>query len=194
MSNFLAKATPASNRADPGCDDPASGSGSAPRWPRKAARRAARRPAKRVPVAPDEEAAERPLSVVSMELPPELKRRSVTFLSADVHFEGVIRSECNVHVAGVVKGRIEVPGHGIVIYPGGQVNADLAAERIVVEGEVVGNVIAESRVENHATGSILGDVRTERLIMEHGAQLNGALCMKPSTSEAPEPVRIAGSK
>jgi cytoskeletal protein CcmA (bactofilin family) len=190
VSNFFAKALIASYRVDEECHDSADGSDFAEQQPRKVARRAA----KLVPVAPDDRPMQSPLPAAATELPAALTLRSVTFLSADVHFEGVIRSNCNVHVGGVVEGRIEASDHGILVCPGGRVIADLTVKRIVVEGEVVGNVVAAGRVENHSTGSIQGDVQTGCLIMEAGAQLTGALRMTTSTSETPDPLPPAGSR
>jgi cytoskeletal protein CcmA (bactofilin family) len=107
------------------------------------------------------------------------KREPTTYLSKGVHFEGVIRSECSVHVDGQVKGRIEAPDSGITIGAGGKVEAELVADRVSVGGLVVGSVVARGRLEVRSTGGIQGDVRTGRLVMQEGGLLSGALHMEP---------------
>jgi cytoskeletal protein CcmA (bactofilin family) len=42
----------------------------------------------------------------------------------------------------------------------------------------VGNVVALGRLEVRSTGSIQGDVRTSRLVMQEGGLLSGALYME----------------
>jgi cytoskeletal protein CcmA (bactofilin family) len=58
-----------------------------------------------------------------------------------------------------------------------------------VDGLVVGSVVALKRLEVRSTGSVQGDVRTNRLVMQEGGLLSGRLEMEPpakaNTGELP---------
>lgn len=66
----------------------------------------------------------------------------------------------------------------------GNVEADIVADDITVSGKIVGNVTAKSKLEITSTGTIRGDVKTARLIMEDGGKLDGRSEM-PSDGKSP---------
>jgi cytoskeletal protein CcmA (bactofilin family) len=71
---------------------------------------------------------------------------------------------------GVRGGRVEVQGQGEVM--GGVVSGDS-----VVAGRVNGGLAASGRFTLSATGFVEGDVRTRRLVVEDGGQVNGSIRM-----------------
>ena len=179
MSGFLARARKASKRGDQvrsgHSEDPkALKVAPNPNEPAKA-KEPVKAPKKRA----ENGQAKGPKALPVPSQPLQPKRERATYLGKAVHFEGVIRSECSLHVDGHVKGRIEAPDAGITIGPGGHVEADLVADRVNVDGRVIGSVVALGRLEVRSTGSIQGDVRTSRLVMEEGGLLSGALHMEP---------------
>jgi len=59
------------------------------------------------------------------------------------------------------------------IGPTGRVKTNINAVNVVVEGLVIGNVRASTRVMLLPTARILGDIRTPELIIQNGVILEG---------------------
>lgn len=71
---------------------------------------------------------------------------------------------------GVRAGRVEVQREGEVVK--GVVSTDS-----VISGQVKGGLTASGRFTLSATGLVEGDVRTRRLVVEDGGQVNGSIRM-----------------
>jgi cytoskeletal protein CcmA (bactofilin family) len=176
MSGFFARASKASKRGDHSRDEQAEAPKAVEIAPEKVPAADRKKPADK------DQAKEASAKAAPAPMQPAQPRgEPATYLSKAVHFEGVIRSECSVHVDGEVKGSIEAPDSGITIGPGGKVEADLVAQHVNVDGLVVGSVVALDRLEVRSTGGIQGDVRAGRLVMEEGGMLSGALRMESPT-------------
>jgi len=75
------------------------------------------------------------------------------------------------HVGGGVRGgRVEVRSQGEVMH--GVVSTDS-----VISGKVNGGLSASGRFSLSSTGFVEGDVRTRRLVVEDGGQVNGSIRM-----------------
>lgn len=96
---------------------------------------------------------------------------------------GDVETEGTVRIEGSVEGTVRA-GKAVVIGKEGMVEGDVRAHDAVVAGRVVGTVVAESRLELQASGSIQGDVYAQRLHLEEGASLNGSVQM----GDFPSPV------
>ena len=89
--------------------------------------------------------------------------------------QGRIVSTENLTIDGRVEGTIELGDHSLTIGAGASVQADLAAQTIVVNGAVAGNVKATVKVELQATASVNGDIVAPLLVMADGAVITGKL-------------------
>ena len=58
----------------------------------------------------------------------------------------------------------------------GKVKTNVQATSVIVEGIIIGNIIARNRVMLLPTARILGDIRTPELLIQHGVILEGR-CM-----------------
>jgi cytoskeletal protein CcmA (bactofilin family) len=58
--------------------------------------------------------------------------------------------------------------------------ADVRAQRVVVQGTVIGSVRATVDVEVVPGGKVIGDVAAERLVVHEGAVLEGYCTVGPS--------------
>ena len=80
-----------------------------------------------------------------------------------------------VTVGGRVKGRVRA---GSVLVPdGGVVLGGVEADEVTVHGRVEGGLTVSGRLAIASTAVIVGQVRTERLTMEEGGQVNGTIHM-----------------
>jgi cytoskeletal protein CcmA (bactofilin family) len=114
-------------------------------------------------------------------------------IGKSITIKGDLSGNEDLVVEGNVEGRIELPNNQLTIGANGNVKADISAKAIVVIGKVAGNVVGMERVQIEATGSVQGDVRTPRLVVQEGATLNGSVEMGPPARVAqtgPRPVAV----
>jgi cytoskeletal protein CcmA (bactofilin family) len=65
----------------------------------------------------------------------------------------------------------------VTIGQSGNVTAEIQAKSVVVGGQMKGNITADDKVEVAATGSMLGDVRSPRVVLADGARFKGSIDM-----------------
>lgn len=109
-----------------------------------------------------------------------------TIIGKDSIVEGTIEVQGGLRVDGIVRGRISVT-ESISVGDSGRVEADLTVKIAVVGGKVVGNVLAEDRIELQSKAVVEGDITTKNLIVEEGAVFHGRCNMKNFSSEALPP-------
>jgi len=93
-----------------------------------------------------------------------LSRNTVT--GGVITFDGVLR------VDGNFEGEIAGP-QTLIVGETGVVAAKVTAAIVICKGVIRGNVAATRRVEIHATGALLGNIKTPSLNIEEGARFKG---------------------
>nr|MBN2277638.1 polymer-forming cytoskeletal protein [candidate division Zixibacteria bacterium] len=104
-----------------------------------------------------------------------------TIIGKDAVFTGTLDIKGSVRVDGTVKGKI-VCSDTVTVGSGGLVEADIEAQIAVVAGKLVGNVVANEKVELQAKSDIEGDIKTKSLVVEQGAIFCGGCQMKEGRS------------
>jgi cytoskeletal protein CcmA (bactofilin family) len=105
----------------------------------------------------------------------ELKHSDAGSIPAGLHIQGQISGNEDLVVDGIVEGPIQLTGCTLTVGEKGKVTGDIAAREVVVQGTVAGNVQASERVEIKASGSIVGDIATARIIINDGAHFKGSI-------------------
>jgi cytoskeletal protein CcmA (bactofilin family) len=116
--------------------------------------------------------------------PVESVESSLQCIGKSVQVKGDLTATENVRIDGSFEGSIALTDHRLVVGRTGHVHADVEARSVVVEGEVVGNITAEDRVEVAATGSVLGDICAARVVLAEGARFKGSIDMGPQVVAA----------
>jgi cytoskeletal protein CcmA (bactofilin family) len=113
--------------------------------------------------------------------PPAAPRSGVAArLGPTLTWEGKLAGEEDLLVEGRFKGEIQLPGHQVTIGSQGQVEGEVRANAIIVEGEVRGNLTAAQQVLVRASGKVLGDIRAPRVALDQGCRFKGAIDMEPN--------------
>ncbi|TVP55205.1 MAG: polymer-forming cytoskeletal protein [Halomonadaceae bacterium] len=115
---------------------------------------------------------------------------SKTSLQGDVSFSG------GLHIDGRIEGsvRAEEGSDAVLrISEVGEVEGDVHAPRIVINGTVHGNVYATEHLELASKAAINGNVYYNLIEMAMGAAVNGSLLHRKGNQEVPKPqARLTG--
>jgi cytoskeletal protein CcmA (bactofilin family) len=98
--------------------------------------------------------------------------RKESLIAADITVEGKIEGAGSVRIAGKFKGDVNVQGD-LTIEPGAKLTGGVRADKVVIAGELEGNIEDASRVELLQTGVVIGDVKAGSLTVAAGARMRG---------------------
>ena len=102
-----------------------------------------------------------------------------TVIGSRVTIHGNLEFVGGVHIDGVVRGNIAAvdddPGAIIIISEHAEVDGEVRVPNVVLNGSVVGDVVASERVELHQLARVSGNVHYSSMEMVMGAEVNGKL-------------------
>lgn len=103
---------------------------------------------------------------------------------------GDVTCDGTVRVEGKIEGSIKAT-KSVVVGKGGRITGDIETQDVVVAGTVIGTVAGASRVELQETCKIEGDIRSRRVKLEEGGQIEGRLHMTGKAADK-EPTASTG--
>jgi cytoskeletal protein CcmA (bactofilin family) len=98
-----------------------------------------------------------------------------TVIGPGVTFKGDLSGTEDLLLEGKFEGMIQLTGSALTVGATGRIRADVVAREVIVYGEVIGNVSARDRIEIKREGSIVGDLNTQRIVIEDGANFRGSM-------------------
>ncbi len=110
-----------------------------------------------------------------------------TVLAEDIEFEGTVEFTEPLLVKGKLSGELRSASE-LFIAPAARLDANVAASRISVKGQINGDLIASERIELFAGATIRGNITTPDLIIQSGGILQGSCTMvQPASEESGTP-------
>ncbi len=105
----------------------------------------------------------------------------VKILDVDASMQGTIafRDPVNLRINGNFEGKLDTRG-SLSIGENATVHADITGDRIIIAGEINGNINASESVSLVAPAQIQGDITTPVLSISEGAVINGSITMNSS--------------
>lgn len=103
------------------------------------------------------------------------------FLGAGTRFHGRLAFEGVVRIDGDFEGEVTSSGT-LVVGRGARVAGTLALGQLQCGGLVTADVTVSSKVTVHASGRIVGTVRTPALVVEEGGRIDGEVAMEPDVT------------
>jgi cytoskeletal protein CcmA (bactofilin family) len=100
----------------------------------------------------------------------EARRESL--IAADLTLEGKIEGSGSVRIAGRFNGDVNVQGD-LTIESGAKLSGAVRADKVVIAGELEGNIEGASKVELQQSGAITGDVKAGSFTVAAGARMRG---------------------
>ncbi len=105
-------------------------------------------------------------------------------LGETVKFTGEIHAEEDLVIEGLVEGKIQVPGHTLVLARTCRSHAEINALHLIVHGQLNGKVNVGDKVVLKKTGRFEGELVTRRLEIEDGAVFIGQSAVHTSRSDS----------
>jgi cytoskeletal protein CcmA (bactofilin family) len=99
-----------------------------------------------------------------------------TIIGEDYVFTGELKGTSVVRIEGKIIGNVHIES-GIVLGEKGSIEGDVVTRSAIIYGTVHGNLKA-TQLEIKKTGCVTGDIATDTLEIELGAQYNGRLNMQ----------------
>jgi cytoskeletal protein CcmA (bactofilin family) len=107
--------------------------------------------------------------------PGEQNRTDVAHIGKSVMIKGELSGSEDLYLDGEVEGSIELHDHNLTVGPNGRVKANINAKEVIIQGKVDGNITGSERVELRKSGVLVGDIVTQRIVIEDGAYFKGGI-------------------
>src|SRR6266566_1053711 len=113
--------------------------------------------------------------------------RAAACISQGIRIKGEVTGSEDLFVDGMVEGKLSLTTNScLTIGPNGHVKADVLAREVIVRGKIEGKVTGRDKVKLWSTGQVTGEVQTDRLTIEDGAQLRGKVEAGKQTNKPAE--------
>ena len=115
-----------------------------------------------------------------------------TTIGERIAIEGSIRGEENLVIEGTMKGNIEMGKHNFSIGPNGQVDGDIHAQNVSINGRFKGSIKALGKVAVTKEADFNGEIKAKSFSVEDGAYFKGVVELdrdphkKPAPAETPK--------
>ncbi len=107
-----------------------------------------------------------------------------TRIGESIYIKGELSGNEDLEIEGKVEGKIRLESHDLMIGETGNIEAEVIGKNVRVAGKVIGNIAVSERLEIKSTGSVTGDLKAPRIVIEDGANFKGSVEME----EAPATV------
>ena len=122
-------------------------------------------------------------------------RPDITHIGKSIVIKGDVSGSGDIYLDGELEGSVELLEANLTVGPDGHIGANVQARSIVVSGRVDGNLYGIKRVELKKSAAVVGDIYTQRIAIEDGAQLKGSVLVqkdipRPQTKKADATVTV----
>jgi len=107
-----------------------------------------------------------------------------TIIGEDSHFSGVVNTQRSIRIEGSFEGEIHSQGE-VHIGAQSRIQANIYGKKVIIAGEVKGNIETATGLEISKTGKVYGDVKGDRLIISEGAIYKGKVNMDIISAKNP---------
>lgn len=105
--------------------------------------------------------------------------RSAAMIGPSIVIKGSVSGEEDLVIQGKVEGSVELGSHEVSVGQSGQVNADITAKVVRIDGEVGGDIRGHEKVVITKSGNVRGNIVAPRVTLEDGAIFKGSIDMDP---------------
>jgi cytoskeletal protein CcmA (bactofilin family) len=102
-----------------------------------------------------------------------VSRLAPACVSQGIKIKGEVTGTEDLFIDGRVEGKISLAHSGLTVGPNGVVKGDIIAREIVFRGVSEGKFTAEERIQIWHSARVHGELKSERISIEDGAELRG---------------------
>lgn len=95
--------------------------------------------------------------------------------------EGTITSENDIRVDGIIKG-VLICKAKVIIGPTGYIDGEVKCQNAMIEGRFTGKLRVTDQLSVKETAEVVGDITTDKLIVQSGAIFNVTCNMKSNAN------------
>lgn len=110
-----------------------------------------------------------------------------SLIASDLSIEGKIEGTGHVRIAGKFKGDVNVQGN-LTIEKGAKLSGGVRADKVIIAGELEGNIEAAQKVELLESGVLNGDLKAGSLTVSAGSKMRGQVEFGWEGKTTPKPV------
>ena len=97
---------------------------------------------------------------------------AVTVIASNTHFTGKIKGENTLRISGYFKGEIDCK-RMVWVDKTGKIEGTVTARRVIIEGEINGNIESANHVELRSNGRMIGDINAVKISVAKGCLFDG---------------------
>ena len=105
-----------------------------------------------------------------------------SIIGDDTQIKGEIITKGSIRMGGEFEGKIQAHGD-VLIGEGSHVTGTVAGAKVIVSGDVNGNISANGGLEITKTGKGFGDIVSDKLIVDEGAIYKGKVTLESSSKK-----------
>ncbi|HKT24997.1 MAG TPA: polymer-forming cytoskeletal protein [Terriglobales bacterium] len=120
---------------------------------------------------------------------PGESRTDIAHIGKSVVIKGELSGSEDLYLDGEVEGNIELRDHSLTVGPNGHIRANINAKEVIVQGKVEGNISGTDRVELRKSAVQVGDISTQRIVIEDGAYFKGGIDIRKDKDKDQTPRR-----
>ena len=105
----------------------------------------------------------------------------MTSIGPSIIIKGELTSTEDIVIDGQLSGHLHVRDAALTIGEHGRIDADVRGTRVLVLGNVTGNITATDRIELTASSAVRGSLSANRVVMADGARFDGGIDMNQRT-------------
>src|SRR5215471_113607 len=114
-------------------------------------------------------------------------------IGKSVVVKGELSGSEDLYLDGEVEGTIELRDHSLVVGPNGRIRANISAREVIVHGKAEGNITCTERVELKKSCVLVGDITTQRIVIEDGAFFKGSVDLHRESKPEPRKAMTAAA-
>lgn len=106
---------------------------------------------------------------------PPVTSKAAACVSQGIKIKGELTGSEDLFVDGQVEGSITFTNSIVTVGPNATVKAEITAREVVLRGKVQGKVTGAEKIQVWSSARVNGDMKSERISVEEGAELHGSL-------------------
>jgi cytoskeletal protein CcmA (bactofilin family) len=104
---------------------------------------------------------------------PQTTGKAPACVSQGIKIKGEVVGTEDLFIDGTIEGKITIANSSVTVGPNGKVKAEITAREVVLRGTADGKFTAEERIQIWHTARVEGELRSQRISIEDGAELHG---------------------